>query len=53
MLRKKYVDGRYCHPIFSDNYTYILLRYILYILIQVLGKLITKWVKDTWQIRNI
>ncbi len=40
MLRQKYVTGTHCHP-------------ILYIIvIQVLGKFLTKWLKDTKQIKT-
>ncbi len=44
MLRQKYVTGTHCHPI------YVVIKYIY--TVQVLGKFLTKWLKDTKQIKT-
>ncbi len=45
MLRQKYVAGTHCHPICA-----VINLYTVHIVIQVLGKFLTNWLKDTKQI---
>ncbi len=47
MLRQKYVVGTHCHPIYA-----VTNLYTVHIVIQVLGKFLTKWLKDTKQIKT-
>ncbi len=47
MLGQKYVAGTHCHPIYA-----VISLYTVYIVIQVLGKFLTKWLKDTKQIKT-
>ncbi len=47
MLRQKYVAGTLCHPIYA-----IINLYTVHIVIQVLGKFLTKWLKDIKQIKG-
>ncbi len=42
MLRQKYVAGTHCQPIYM---IYAVIN--LYTVLQVLGKFLTKWLKDT------
>ncbi len=47
MLRQEYVAGAHCHPIYA-----VINLYTVHIVIQVLGKVLTKWLKDTKQIKT-
>ncbi len=47
MLRQKYVTVTHCHPIYA-----VINLYTVHIVIQVLGKFLTKWLKDTKQIKT-
>ncbi len=47
MLRQKYVAGTHCHPIYA-----VINLYTVHIVIQVIGKFLTKWLKDTKQIKT-